>query len=484
MPTRALAKVYKNSSEPLEGRAVPGISESLDAVKAAGLDMEETALLDFIGGVVAAPKRLQVSDWVSLLAPELGPELRDALGKLKVAVADDFNPGFTSGPAPTERVDRLRQKLDELELDGFIVPRTDEFQGEFVPVRAERLKWLTGFSGSAGAAIVLKETAAIFVDGRYTLQVCDQVDTRTFNPQHITDNPPWKWVGENLCAGSRLGFDPWLLSDMVRTHYQKAVEGVGARLVPVDINPIDAIWVNQPVAPMAPVVSHDISYAGKNADEKRKDIAKALVEANEDAALITAPESVAWLLNIRGGDVPYTPLALSYAILMSFILIFINSKINQKGFITSIVIIAIFGFIIEYLGANYGILFGAYSYGENLGLKVGNVPLIMAINWILLIIITGNFSEKVFKNSLASRVIFGSLLMVILDFFIEVSAPKLDYWEFDKHPVPLSNYIWWFVFSIIFHIVYQVYVKEKEYKLSQNILVIHFLFFGLLALFL
>ena len=169
---------------------------------------------------------------------------------------------------------------------------------------------------------------------------------------------------------------------------------------------------------------------------------------------------------------------------MSFILIFINSKINQKGFITSIILIAIFGFIIEYLGANYGILFGAYSYGENLGLKVGNVPLIMAINWILLIIITGNFSEKIFKNSLVSKVIFGSLLMVILDFFIEFSAPKLDYWEFDKHPVPLSNYIWWFLFSIIFHIIYQINIKVKEYALSQNILLIHFLFFGLLALFL
>ena len=199
---------------------------------------------------------------------------------------------------------------------------------------------------------------------------------------------------------------------------------------------------------------------------------------------------IVWLINVSGffgmfSDqkeffLTFTP----YAILMSFILIFINSKINQKGFITSIVIIAIFGFIIEYLGANYGILFGAYSYGENLGLKVGNVPLIMAINWILLIIITGNFSEKIFKNSLVSKVIFGSLLMVILDFFIEVSAPKLDYWEFDKHPVPLSNYIWWFLFSVIFHLIYQVYVKEKEYKLSQNILVIHFLFFGLLALFL
>ena len=199
---------------------------------------------------------------------------------------------------------------------------------------------------------------------------------------------------------------------------------------------------------------------------------------------------IVWLINVSGffgmfSDqkelfLKFTP----YAILMSFILIFINSKIIQKGFITSIILIAIFGFIIEYLGGNYGILFGAYSYGENLGLKVGNVPLIMAINWILLIIITGNFSEKVFKNSLASKVIFGSLLMVILDFFIEFSAPKLDYWEFDKHPVPLSNYIWWFLFSIIFHIIYQINIKEKEYVLSQNILLIHFLFFGLLALFL
>ena len=199
---------------------------------------------------------------------------------------------------------------------------------------------------------------------------------------------------------------------------------------------------------------------------------------------------IVWLINVSGffgmfSDqkelfLKFTP----YAILMSFILIFINSKIIQKGFITSIILIAIFGFIIEYLGANYGILFGAYSYGENLGLKVGNVPLIMAINWILLIIITGNFSEKVFKNSLASKVIFGSLLMVILDFFIEFSAPKLDYWEFDKHPVPLSNYIWWFLFSIIFHIIYQINIKEKEYVLSQNILLIHFLFFGLLVLFL
>ena len=199
---------------------------------------------------------------------------------------------------------------------------------------------------------------------------------------------------------------------------------------------------------------------------------------------------IVWLINVSGffgmfSDqkelfLKFTP----YAILMSFILIFINSKIIQKGFITSIILIAIFGFIIEYLGANYGILFGAYSYGENLGLKVGNVPLIMAINWILLIIITGNFSEKVFKNSLAFKVIFGSLLMVILDFFIEFSAPKLDYWEFVKHPVPLSNYIWWFLFSIIFHIIYQINIKEKEYVLSQNILLIHFLFFGLLALFL
>jgi len=296
---------------------VPGISESLDAVKTAGLAMEDAALLDFIGGVVAAPKRLQVGDWVSLLAADIGPELRAALENLKTVVAHDFDPGFTPGPAPKERVEGLRQKLDELALDGFIVPRTDEFQGEFVPARAERLQWLTGFSGSAGAAIVLRERAAIFVDGRYTLQVRDQVDTEAFDTLHITEILPWKWAEENLSEGAQLGYDPWLLSDAVRGHYQKALDVVGARLVPVDSNPIDAIWVNQPAAPLSPVVPHELAYAGEAADEKRKSVAKALVEAKEDAALISAPESVAWLLNVRGGDVPYTPLALSYAILTS-----------------------------------------------------------------------------------------------------------------------------------------------------------------------
>jgi Xaa-Pro aminopeptidase len=296
---------------------VLGISESLAAVKAAGLVMEDARLLNFIEGVVAAPKRLKVGDWMSLLTPDIGPELRAALGNLRIAVAEDFDPGFTAGPAPTERVGGLRGKLDELALDGFVVPRTDEFQGEFVPARAERLQWLTGFSGSAGVAIVLKECAAIFVDGRYTLQVCDQVDTETFEILHITEESPWKWAGENLSAGARLGYDAWLMSDAVRAYYQKAVDGVGAHLVPVDGNPIDAIWVNQPAAPLAPVVLHDLTYAGKDADKKRKDVAKALIGSNEDAALISAPESVAWLLNVRGGDVPYTPLPLSYAILMS-----------------------------------------------------------------------------------------------------------------------------------------------------------------------
>ena len=294
-----------------------GISESLAAVKAAGLVMEDAPLLNFIEGVVAAPKRLKVGDWMGLLTSDIGPELRDALENLKIAVTHNFDPGFTAGPAPTERVDGLREKLDELALDGFVVPRTDEFQGEFVPARAERLQWLTGFSGSAGVAIVLKECAAIFVDGRYSLQVSEQVDTETFETLHVTENPPWKWAEENLSAGARLGYDPWLLSDAVRAHYQKALDPVGAKLVCVDGNPIDAIWINQPAAPLAPVVPHDLAYAGKEAEGKREDIAKILVEVNQDAALISAPESVAWLLNVRGGDVPYTPLALSYAILMA-----------------------------------------------------------------------------------------------------------------------------------------------------------------------
>ncbi|HAA93227.1 MAG TPA: X-Pro aminopeptidase [Rhodospirillaceae bacterium] len=275
------------------------------------------ALVDFLAGVAAAPERLVENDWISLLAPEADDQLKALLESAAGEVSADIDPAFSVGPAPAGRLKDLRARLNELELTGFVVPRTDEFQGEFVPDRAERLRWLTGFAGSAGVAIVLDGTAAIFVDGRYTLQVQDQVDTKIFEPLHVTDDPPWKWVAGQLTKGQRLGYDPWLLTDAMRARYQTALEKVGATLVPVETNPIDEIWDTQPSPPLAPVVAHDLDYAGETSEAKRKKIAKTISDAGHDAALISAPESVVWLLNVRGGDVPYTPLALSYAVLSS-----------------------------------------------------------------------------------------------------------------------------------------------------------------------
>lgn len=294
---------------------MPSDETIFEKVRAAGLDLETPALIDFLAGVAAAPERLADDDWISLVAPEASGELTTALQLAKEHVAAGFEPGFTPGPASAERLAALRARLTELELSGFVVPRTDEFQGEFVPARAERLRWLTGFSGSAGAAIVLGETAAIFVDGRYTLQVRDQVDTDAYETLHVTEDPPWKWAAGRLAKGDRLGYDPWLLTDAVRAHYQMALEAVGATLEPIETNPIDDIWQTQPAPPLAPVVAHDTAYAGEASDAKRAAVADSLAEAGQDAALISAPESVAWLLNIRGGDVPYTPLALSYALI-------------------------------------------------------------------------------------------------------------------------------------------------------------------------
>lgn len=219
------------------------------------------------------------------------------------------------GPAGPERLNALRAELGRRDLTGFIVPRADEHQGEYVARRAQRLAWLTGFTGSAGIAVVLTEQAAVFVDGRYTLQVGQEVDTALFEPVPIADCPPSRWLGERLGAGDRLGFDPWLhTSDQIEA-LRITAERAGAQLVPCDGNPLDAVWRDQPDPPMAPVVLHPSQYAGRSSADKRDDLAKSLAKDRLDAAVLTDPASVAWLLNIRGGDVAYTPLPLGFAIL-------------------------------------------------------------------------------------------------------------------------------------------------------------------------
>jgi len=213
------------------------------------------------------------------------------------------------------RAQKLRAELRARGLDGFIVPRADEHQGEYVPPHAERLRWLTGFSGSAGLAIILLDKAAIFIDGRYTLQVRYQVDIDTFEPQSLIDTPPTRWVEENLVAGAKLAYDPWLhtIDDIERL--KKAARKANAELIALDENLIDTIWHDQPTKPKARITPHALEYAGEAASEKLKRMAVELEMSDADAAIITMPDSIAWLFNIRGQDVSHSPLPLSFAIL-------------------------------------------------------------------------------------------------------------------------------------------------------------------------
>ncbi|RWA65778.1 aminopeptidase P family protein [Mesorhizobium sp.] len=213
------------------------------------------------------------------------------------------------------RVALLRQWLAENGLDGFIVPRADEHQGEYVADRSARLKWLTGFSGSAGVAIVLSDRAFVFVDGRYTLQVRSEVDLDIFAIESLIDNPPATWIKDNLGKGARLGFDPWLHTLSEVKALKASAEQSGATLVPLDQNPIDIIWKDQPEPPVAPVEIHPIGFAGELAKDKLARLAAAIDKDGATHAVLSDPSSIAWVFNIRGGDVPHTPLALGFAIL-------------------------------------------------------------------------------------------------------------------------------------------------------------------------
>jgi len=214
-----------------------------------------------------------------------------------------------------ERAAKLRAELARRGLDGFLIPRSDEHQGEYVPAHAERLRWLTGFSGSAGMAIVMLDKAAIFVDGRYTLQVRGQVDLDTFEAKHLMDEPPSRWIEENLPKGAKLAYDPWLHTIDAVARFRKAAEKAGGTLVPVDTNPLDAVWDDQPEPPVAKIVPHPIEFAGEPAADKIRRLARDLMSGDADTAVLTLPDSIAWAFNIRGNDVPHTPLPLSFALL-------------------------------------------------------------------------------------------------------------------------------------------------------------------------
>jgi len=212
-----------------------------------------------------------------------------------------------------QRLEALRASFPAAGIDGVLVPRSDEHLGEYVPAAAERLAWLTGFAGSAGLAIALTTRAAVFTDGRYTLQVRRETDPALWEPLHITDEPPAEWLVKTAPAGTRLGYDPLLISEEAIDRIAGGAPNV--TFLPLETNPVDAIWTDRPAEPLGRVTVYPARFAGRSAADKRADIAATLREAKEDAAILTDPASVDWLLNIRGADVPFAPLALGFLII-------------------------------------------------------------------------------------------------------------------------------------------------------------------------
>ncbi|WP_374284076.1 aminopeptidase P family protein [Novosphingobium sp.] len=212
------------------------------------------------------------------------------------------------------RLDALRKELNSRGLDGFVVPISDEHMSEYVGDYAQRLAWLTGFGGSAGTAAVLADRAAIFVDGRYTLQVREQVDGNLFEYQSVPATSVAAWLAQHAPEGAKIGFDPWLHGKPWVDACNHALRGKGAGLEPVEGNPIDTIWADQPLPSAAPAIVHPTELAGQSSEAKRSQVAEWLGARGLDAAVVSALDGVAWLLNLRGADVARTPVALSFVL--------------------------------------------------------------------------------------------------------------------------------------------------------------------------
>src|SRR5215813_11040520 len=280
-------------------------------LRKAGSAYSVADLAALVAGVEAAPPGEDADAWMTLVAAVQSDALKAQLRAFRAHLAK-AHPAASSS---AQRAAAVRAELKRRGLAGFIVPRADEHQGEYVPPRAERLAWLTGFTGSAGVAVVLQQAAAIFVDGRYTLQVTQQVDGSLFVARHLTEQPPEAWIAETLPAGGKLGYDPRLHTPDGLESLRRAAARAGGELVACADNPLDAVWHDQPAPPIAPVRPHELRYTGRDSVDKRTSLGARLAGEKIDAAVLTAPDSLAWLLNIRGGDVPRTPLPLGFAVL-------------------------------------------------------------------------------------------------------------------------------------------------------------------------
>jgi Xaa-Pro aminopeptidase len=218
------------------------------------------------------------------------------------------------GVALSARLAAFREELARRKLTGFVIPRADQQQNEYVAPSEERLAWLTGFTGSAGMAVVLTKEAAVFVDGRYTLQAAKQVDGKAWHVEPLADPPPETWLEKHLVVGDRLGFDPWLHTSAAAERLAAACARAGAELVAVDNNPLDSVWTERPAPPLGPVAIHGTQFSGEREAEKLGRIRGEIAKLGADALVLSDSHAVAWTFNIRGADVSHTPLPLSYAL--------------------------------------------------------------------------------------------------------------------------------------------------------------------------
>ncbi len=221
----------------------------------------------------------------------------------------------TAQNTSAEKLSELRAALKNAGVNGFLVPRADEFQGEEAPDSAERLAWLTGFDGSAGFAVVLESKAAVLSDGRYTIQLQKQVDAASFEALTVTGADAYDWLVKNAASGSKIGYDPKLHTVSAVQKLTKLLAAKKIELVALDQNPLDSVWDDQPAPPKAPVRIFDEAVAGMSGAQKRQGLAAQITDEGGAAFILSMPDSIAWLLNIRGADVANTPLALSYAVL-------------------------------------------------------------------------------------------------------------------------------------------------------------------------
>jgi Xaa-Pro aminopeptidase len=270
------------------------------------LDLE--ALRPLAARVKATPSSKNPDDWLSAAAPSATPAERAALAAMVAAAPE---PSFARDAG---RIPALQRILKTNKLAALLVPRTDEHQGEYIVTRAERLKWLTGFSGSAGFAIVLQKEAALFVDGRYTLQAPAETDASVIECRHFKKPPAIEWLAEKVKAGDRIGFDPKITSLIEAERWRDALAKAGAELIALDANPIDEIWTDQPGDPFGAVHVQPLKYAGEASSDKRKTIGEAVKARGAAATVLNQLDSIAWTLNVRGGDTPSTPLVQSFLV--------------------------------------------------------------------------------------------------------------------------------------------------------------------------